>query len=131
MNSSIKVEKEELRTILERAKGAGYRAFECTRETSAYAWVITPSHNLLYIENTIYAGFKVSFKYKPDRQCGSSCACVIPDKEILGDIDLVTLTSLEAQGYAYAYRLGAVLYTDEQVDHHFESYWDKENVREL
>lgn len=127
----MKGRKASVRDLLERAVGAGYRAFECTRDTSAYGWVITPSHNLLYVECAL-GGFRVTLCYKPSRENGTGCSCLNRGLQSeISCVDMVVLAQLELSGLLYAESLGASLYTPFEVESYFDLYWDRENVVEL
>lgn len=103
----------------------GYTAYGFEDGERTYAFIITPSDNVLYVEDGL-GGINFAFEYVPSQNNGSCCQCLVKP---VGVIDTETVMQAEQEGYLYARKLNATLYRSSKQ--WLERYWDKKSLVEL
>lgn len=120
-----------MRTQLEELKKYGYEIYVSDKYTWAY--IITPSNNILYIEENHFYGYDVSFEYIPTDGCGDGCSCKGPKQDrvepTIITIDLESIQKAERNGSNFAWKLGAKRYKN--VAQWFDGMWFKEDFYKL
>lgn len=104
---------EIIENVLKLAKKQGAKQTIITRENTmggCWGWILTKNNNLLYVQNDYYWGVTFSLEYVPSRKFGSGCQASdrISQENIIID-------EIEASGLNFAGRLGARLFTEEQI----------------
>lgn len=141
-NVEKKLTKQEMlrNNFMEGMKLLSENGYTCyLKDESNYGFVITPNDNILYMQlnDNVFIGWEISFKYKPTTGCGDCCECVLENPKIktLGlesgiyEIDLDIIQKMEQAGWNYASRLKANLYSSS--DAWFNSYWNKDSLQKL
>lgn len=120
-----------MRTQLEELKKYGYEIYVSNKY--AWAYIITPSSNILYIEENHFYGYDVSFEYIPFNGCGSGCSCKGKGQDRIDPtiitIDLESIQKAERNGSNFAWELGAKRY--KSVAQWFDRMWCKEDFYKL
>ena len=122
MNKEIR---QELINAIEALKKSGYTKTIITPEESryVYAFITTPSDNVLYIQRGDFGGWTFSLQYEPSKGTGSGCACF---DEAVFNLDLSTIQKAETEGINFARRLKAKMY--KASDEFYSNYWDKKMI---
>jgi hypothetical protein len=120
---------EERRKKIEEAAQAaakidGYKVMKNPERN--YFYIITPSDNVLYIQNGDFSGLNASLEYIPSRNTGSGCRC---NDEPFYTIDAATLKELERDGMKFARRLNAHFYTGSAA--WLAKYWEADKLETL
>lgn len=120
-----------MRTQLKKLKKYGYKIYVSDKYTWAY--IITPSNNILYIEENHFYGYDVSFEYIPTDGCGDGCSCKGKGQDRIDPtvitIDLESIQKAERNGSSFACRLDAKRY--KSVAQWFDRMWCKEDFYKL
>lgn len=105
----------------------GYKIFRNPERN--YFFVVTPSDNILYIENNYFFGLNISLQYIPSQKTGSGCSCLDSSDGYTGELTKESLIRFENNGLNFARRLHANLY--KSSNDFFNNYWEKGKIIEI
>ena len=118
-----------IREVLNTVVKAGWPAYivDSDKYGDGFAYIITPSDNVLCICKGEFGGLRVTFEYHPSRETGTGCSCYDGDMRVSYVANIDNLLSLEADGKAFARRLNAKLYrsSDTWLEN---NYWYKKDM---
>ena len=112
-------------TLVMAAKN-GYKAYEVEGHDT-FGFLITPDDNILTVNRGIWGGISFSFDYVPSREHGQGCSCC---DDTIWECDIDMLKTLEAEGKAFALKLGAKLYSSSK-EWYDSCYWNGRGLKEI
>jgi hypothetical protein len=119
-----------LEDIINMAKANGYRVLtppepkpDFPRYNKKYVFLITPSGNVLSINEEYFGGCNIALKYVPSRECGTGCAAYDP-YECPTIWTMSMIEQKEKELVAWARRMKAKFYNspDDFIKHYEEFY---------
>lgn len=87
--------------MVEKLKGLskeGYKCYVPQNEDSAYAYLVTPSQNLLQVQFNMHSGYSINFEYYPSKGTGKSYSCIDGVDPLNIKLDKKTLELAEKKG---------------------------------
>lgn len=94
-------EVEFYKELAEKIKKEGFRCFLYNEDRSAWLYIITPNNSWMYVDNSDFGGFNLTYNYVPSRDFGSGCRC---NEKALSDITSEDLLKAEQYGKSFGYR---------------------------
>lgn len=116
---------KNIEKVLTLAKEHGALKTIITRDNltgKCWGWILTKNNNLLYVQNDHFWGVTFTLEYLPSRENGSGCRA--SDRISPEDIKI---DKIEASGLNFARRLGARLFTEEQLKEKINKILQNEN----
>lgn len=87
--------------MAEKLKGLskeGYTCYVPQNEDSSYAFLVTPSKNLLQVQFNTHSGYSINFEYSPSQGTGKSYSCIDDVDPLNIKLDKKTLELAEKKG---------------------------------
>lgn len=87
--------------MVEKLKGLskeGYTCYVPQNEDSSYAYLVTPSQNLLQVQFNMHSGYSINFEYYPSQGTGKSYSCIDGVDPLNIKLDKKTLELAEKKG---------------------------------
>ncbi|NCB43595.1 MAG: hypothetical protein EOM59_13395 [Clostridia bacterium] len=111
------IDNEAIKTMKEN----GYQVFatkssvrgSLSNVEGGWVFAVSPSGNVLYVQNDWFGGYTVSLQYVPSRKNGSGCRDNTFD--VFGEITVDNLQKAERANVNFAHKLGAVLYSSAEA----------------